>query len=51
MEQQSFYIQDTFGLQTFATSGKLTTTIVPGIEHVEWLEPSNFMKYVFPLLS
>jgi hypothetical protein len=51
MEEQTIYLQDTFGLQTIHQSGRLIQNIVPGIPHVEWMEPENFMKYVFPLLD
>lgn len=36
MEQQVEYVKDLFGLKTLHESGRLVTTVVPGMKHADW---------------
>ena len=50
MRNQTFYINDTFGLQTLDKRGNLTIMEVPKVSHASWHNTTIFSKYVLPYL-
>ena len=52
MEDQDFYIHDTFGLRTLNEQNKLKTFSIPGIFHTHWHENRAIIqKYIIPYLT
>ena len=51
MKEQEVYKSDTFGLKTMDERGDLTTLVVEGVEHQEWVNNKGvYTKYIFPWL-
>ena len=51
MEQQKFYVYDSFGLQTLDDEGRLFRTSVDGVTHEGWLHDRDvFETYILPLI-
>lgn len=49
MTAQSFYTDDTFGLKTLDTTGRLNLTVVEGVSHGDWTgDIAIIRKYVLP---
>jgi palmitoyl-protein thioesterase len=49
MTNQTFYTEDTFGLKTLDTTGRLNLTVVPGVSHGDWTGDEEVIKkYVLP---
>lgn len=44
MENQEFYLNDSFGLKTLNSLGKLHIHTVPGVRHVEWHRTESVFK-------
>lgn len=52
MTEQPFYTNDTFGLRSLNESGRLVTTIVPGVSHGDWTGDREIIrKYILPHLD
>eukprot|EP01121_Diplochlamys_sp_Union-15-3_P010003 TRINITY_DN2760_c0_g1_i2.p1 TRINITY_DN2760_c0_g1~~TRINITY_DN2760_c0_g1_i2.p1 ORF type:complete len:304 (+),score=42.10 TRINITY_DN2760_c0_g1_i2:29-913(+) len=52
MEKQDIFINDTFGLRTLYSQGRLIQKTVPGIEHAQWLSnKENFVTTIMPFLT
>ncbi|KAL5470902.1 hypothetical protein EMCRGX_G028956 [Ephydatia muelleri] len=52
MSSQDYYLQDSFGLRTLDTSGRITLYTVPGIQHLEWARNQDvFNNYIEPWLD
>ncbi|KAL9644996.1 hypothetical protein ABK040_004489 [Willaertia magna] len=51
MKEQSFYLQDSFGLQTLESQNRLIKIEVPNVKHLDWISYSNyFIKFMKPYL-
>jgi palmitoyl-protein thioesterase len=51
MQQQDFYINDSFGLKSMMQAGKIILKSVDGIAHANWLrDKQNFVANVLPFL-
>jgi len=51
MEQQPFYVNDTFGLRTLDKQGRLFRTSVPNIAHTMWTDlPDLHKQYLMKIL-
>ncbi|XP_074655182.1 lysosomal thioesterase PPT2-A-like isoform X2 [Tubulanus polymorphus] len=52
MQQQSWFSNDTFGLQTLAKQKRLHVFTVPGVQHTQWHKNRTvFEKFVAPWLT
>ena len=49
MTNQTWYVNDTFGLRTMDESGRVQLQIVPGVTHSDWTGNQDIIrKYVLP---
>lgn len=52
MENQMFYKNDSFGLRTLASEGKLETITLSGFDHYDWhLNLTYLEDYILPHLD
>ncbi|XP_013420257.1 lysosomal thioesterase PPT2-like isoform X2 [Lingula anatina] len=44
MEEQEYFVKDSFGLKTLANRGALQKYIIPGVKHTHWPHNQNVFK-------
>jgi palmitoyl-protein thioesterase len=52
MQQQDYYVADTFGLKSMDARGDLLSFAPAGVTHEDWVhDPNVFQKFILPLLQ
>lgn len=51
LQQQPYYVDNTFGLRTLVTEGRLSRIVLDNVQHAEWLHTESiYQEYYLPIL-